>query len=422
VKWILSVGIVGMVVVAVVDLHSQNSRTSKPSDVPSSALSVAGHLEESQVPFVGCKSDGQSGPVAAPKGGTKAVMLDSTTAQELAYYEAKGGLSILAPRGWHCFGTYGSDGQSLYVSPQPIDFASLTSDSGGFIGPAVELTRWSGDTSGRYQVAQTIARVFPAHRDFVDQVIQIGEEPASSFPFGPYRGDVLTYRSNEVVEYQTPPQTDGLGTDSRLQKNDSPINGLVVLTGPDTDLVHLSVRLADTQMGLAGTIVRQTESEFPAQKPSTTRGHRTNQEVADKSMEYSSYTNPRFGFSIAYPSLFTVERTPENGDGIEYKSKDGSTSLTAYGGNTTPGSSTKSMYESALHDIAVRPTYSRVATSWFVLSWEQEGKIYYKKVFVGPGSYDGFIFSYPVGQKDEYEDVTNAISKSFHPGDVSHSL
>jgi hypothetical protein len=346
-------------------------------------------------------------------------MLDATTAQELAYYEAKVGLSILAPRGWHCFGTYGSDGESLYVSPQPINFASLRSDSGGFIGPAVELTRRSGDTSGRDQVAQTIARVFPAHRDFVDQVIQIS---ASSFPFGPYPGDVLTYRSNEVVEYRTPPQTDGLGTDFGLQKNGSPISGLVILTGPDTDLVHLSVRLADTQMGLAGPIVRQTESDFPAQKSNKTRDHRTNQEVADKRMKYSSYTNPRFGFSIAYPSLFTEELTPENGDGIGYKSKDGSASLIAYGGNTTPGSSTKSMYESALNDIAVIPAYSRVATSWFAVSWEQEGKIYYQKVFVGPGSYDGFILSYAVGKKDEYEDVTNAISKSFHPGDVSHSL
>jgi hypothetical protein len=101
-------------------------------------------------------------------------------------------------------------------------------------------------------------------------------------------------------------------------------------------------------------------------------------------MEYGSYTNPRFGFSIAYPKSFTAQRTPENGDGIEYTSKDGSATLKAYGGNTPPGSTTKSIYESALQDIAVQPAYSRLATSWFVLSWQREGKIYYQKVFVGP--------------------------------------
>src|SRR5580692_3776159 len=62
------------------------------------------------IPFVGCKADGQVGPLKAPKETTKMISLPSELAHELAYYKAEGGVGVLAPRGWYCFETYGSSG------------------------------------------------------------------------------------------------------------------------------------------------------------------------------------------------------------------------------------------------------------------------------------------------------------------------
>jgi hypothetical protein len=73
-----------------------------------------------QVPFVGCEADGQVGAVAAPKKAEKVVKIDAGMAQRLAYYKAEYSPGVLAPRGWYCFGTYGSNGSSLFVSPQLI--------------------------------------------------------------------------------------------------------------------------------------------------------------------------------------------------------------------------------------------------------------------------------------------------------------
>ena len=39
------------------------------------------------------------------------------------------------------------------------------------------------------------------------------------------------YRTKDLVEYQTPPQTEGLGTRSRLLKNTDPIRGVAMLVG-----------------------------------------------------------------------------------------------------------------------------------------------------------------------------------------------
>jgi hypothetical protein len=214
------------------------------------------------VPFVGCESDGQQGPQPAPKRPPKLVHISKVSAQRLAYYAAEDGLGVLAPRGWFCFGTYGSNGSSIYVSPQPITSSMFFSDTPewkGLDGPAIQLSDMSGSTSGRFSVARMIARVFPAHHKFVRDVIAEGLEPAKDFPFGPYPNDKLTYKGKEIVEYETPARMDGLGTDSWLLKNDSSIRGVALLVGADTDCYHLSARLQSDLVSLTPSIVHQVE-------------------------------------------------------------------------------------------------------------------------------------------------------------------
>ena len=214
------------------------------------------------VPFVGCKSDGQVGPQDAPTGKRHAVSIPAEAAQQLAFYQSQYGHGVLAPRGWFCFGTYGSSGSQLYVSSQPINSGDIFAENRkGFTGPAIEVGNSVGDTSGRFEVAKIMARVFPAYKNFVKKVIAEGIEPASSFPSGPYPGDKLTYKSTRVVEFETPANAEGLGTASWLLKNDSPIRGVAVLVGPEPSLVQLSVRLAPGDKALADAIIGQMERD-----------------------------------------------------------------------------------------------------------------------------------------------------------------
>ena len=75
---------------------------------------------EGRVPFVGCLSDGQLGTQPAPKPRNTPV-LASSVARQLAFYAASDGPGVLAPRGWHCFGVYGSNGSGLLVTPEELD-------------------------------------------------------------------------------------------------------------------------------------------------------------------------------------------------------------------------------------------------------------------------------------------------------------
>jgi len=213
-----------------------------------------------RVPFVGCKSDGQVGPLPAPKGTEKVVRIDAGTAQRLAYYRA--GLGVLAPRGWYCFEIYGSGGSTLFVSPQPIKGDELFSSTWpGLTGPGILINYADGDTSGRDTVGRVIARVFPKRKAFVQNIIESDLGLASDFPFGPYPNDKLVYHGDRIVEYQTPAHSEGLGTMSPLQPSGDPIYGVAILEGDTPDLLLLTVRLPPDMHDLVSKIIQQVERE-----------------------------------------------------------------------------------------------------------------------------------------------------------------
>ena len=215
--------------------------------------------QTSSVPFVGCLSDGQIGPLAAPRGQARQLPIPHEAAARLAWYQSRYAPGVLAPRSWHCFSTYGSNGATLYVSPEPLN-SKLVFSSGwkGFSGPVIEISSMNGGTSGRFEVARKIARLFPEHKDFVHQVVAEGFEPASDFPSGPYPSDELSYKSKTLVDFETPAHKEGLGTESRLQPNDQPIEGFVFLSmEPNDDSYERSLEMRlPSNLSTLGPIIR----------------------------------------------------------------------------------------------------------------------------------------------------------------------
>jgi hypothetical protein len=150
---------------------------------------------------------------------------------------------------------------SLYIAPEPLDAAKVLAHKNwhGFTGPAIQLSESDGGTSGRFEVAHIAARVFPHFRPFVKKVIAEGIEPASDFHFGPYPADKLTYKSDHLVEFVTPSNATGLGTQSWLAKGPGAIIGFAMIVGEDTDLLRLDLRLPSALAPLGHVIVVQAE-------------------------------------------------------------------------------------------------------------------------------------------------------------------
>lgn len=181
----------------------------------------------------------------------------------LEYYESADGIRLLAPRGWYCSGTSGSWGAELSLSPIPIKYTP--SGPRGLNGSVIEYNLISDENSGRYEIAEIIARDFPAYMTFAHQIWDGLDQP---FPSGPFAKDSTLQKSRTIVEYTTPAQSDGLGNfGSQIGKNDDPISGVAILSihpsDPSRHITHLallSVRLPQNLRKLVPTIIRYVEN------------------------------------------------------------------------------------------------------------------------------------------------------------------
>jgi hypothetical protein len=202
------------------------------------------------VPFVGCPSDGQTGPAPAPDAESVSLHLDSGVAACTAVYRTEHGPAVLGPRGWTCVGRYGSGQTGVDVTPDPSD------PSAKIEGFGIYATTMNGDTSGRFAVAQIVARVFPVERAFVDRIMAEGFLPAQEFPAGPFPTDRLAYRSDRIVEFQTPAMAHGLGTLFRFAPDADPIRGITILTS-EHDVRHVAIRLPQDMTDVVPFIIRE---------------------------------------------------------------------------------------------------------------------------------------------------------------------
>lgn len=208
--------------------------------------------------FVGCPSDGQMGPVAAPKRAPKGVAVPAG----LALYGSDG-LLTAAPAGWHCACVYGSNGALLIVVPGRIAPNDLIGTDTTITGPVVMVRRINGGTSGRFEAADVAAQVFPSAAKFVEDIRREAAEIEVTLPTGPVATDTITRRSAELVEYTTPAGRTGLGTVAPVAAAGRPIRGAaVLLPAQDMDVVQLVVRLDTAAEPLGGAIVEAFERDF----------------------------------------------------------------------------------------------------------------------------------------------------------------
>jgi hypothetical protein len=127
---------------------------------------------------------------------------------------------------------------------------------------------------------------------------------------------------------------------------------------------------------------------------------------------FSTYVNPRFGFSISYPSYLIQSRLPDNGAGISFKSPDGCLSISAQG-HFLNGLSLSTMWNHDLTAYGNSITYKVKRNDWFVVSGVANGFEYYRKTFVKGGNWCSFVITYPHGQNERYDPVVEQIAKNF---------
>lgn len=221
--------------------------------IPAIALWAAPVLATTvRAPFVGCPANGQVGPLAPPAGKARIIHVEGPLPGPIAYYKGAQGDGVFAPAGWHCDVSYGSAGAWLVVTPHRISY--LTDRPFSFAPPIIEMSTLDGETSGRFIVAQLGLMLFPKRtKKYIDQIErETGLTPAqvlTQTKLGIGSADKLTYLSKQAVQFVTPANKKGLGTEGAVKVAKAPIQGIVVLYEYQGDPIGMTV--LRTSLGVA---------------------------------------------------------------------------------------------------------------------------------------------------------------------------
>ena len=133
------------------------------------------------------------------------------------------------------------------------------------------------------------------------------------------------------------------------------------------------------------------------------------------------YVNERFGFSFRYPAgVFEPDRRTETGDGEVFAAVQGDGRLLVGAFENADGH-TAASYMSYIrresysgYDIDYAPR----GQTWFVLSGENDQKVFYEKVmFSCQGRViSSFALIYPIASKAMFDPIVEGIERTFRPG------
>jgi hypothetical protein len=137
--------------------------------------------------------------------------------------------------------------------------------------------------------------------------------------------------------------------------------------------------------------------------------------------DWRTYSNERYGFSLQYPSnIFVVEQTTEAGDGHLLVAKDGGAQLLVgsltNASHFTPASYQEYVARNSYADYRIE--YRRRGGSWFVLSGEGNGKIFYEKAMFSCAGrlINSFAMIYRSEQRHVFDRIVERIEDTFRPG------
>ncbi|HEX5998581.1 MAG TPA: hypothetical protein VFZ16_04155 [Hyphomicrobiaceae bacterium] len=137
--------------------------------------------------------------------------------------------------------------------------------------------------------------------------------------------------------------------------------------------------------------------------------------------ETATYRNPRYGFSLTYPTARFRPQEPLSEEGRVWISHDGNARLLAGALDNADRMSLREYRELVLRQSypGAELDYAPVRGNWFVLSGTRAGTMFYERVTF---SCDGrrinsWAMLYPVEERAIYDRIVERVARSYRAGD-----
>lgn len=137
--------------------------------------------------------------------------------------------------------------------------------------------------------------------------------------------------------------------------------------------------------------------------------------------DFVVFTNARYGYSFAYPEDFVPLDVSANGDGLTLASDStGTIRIEAWGTNNVFDETASDRLKEMEDSISIEG-YTASGNTWYVYSYNTNGRVIYMKEYVGEGSIVNLTISYPESSSEFGDRLVEIMEPSFDPGDISES-
>lgn len=149
----------------------------------------------------------------------------------------------------------------------------------------------------------------------------------------------------------------------------------------------------------------EVQDQMDTANPVNTGGPSSGEKI---SMQYNTYANARFGYSLDYPDLYSASRESDNGDGVTLESDDGIYTLRIWGSYNVLNDSGKTLLADARERVT--DIYEEYAEEKFYRieyggGVNEKPSFFYECGYITGDCLLGFIIQYPEEEQDEFNAI-----------------
>lgn len=137
-------------------------------------------------------------------------------------------------------------------------------------------------------------------------------------------------------------------------------------------------------------------------------------EMQNQEVKYKIYANPRFGFKLSYPNIFSKSTESDNGDGVTLEAPDASCKLSIWGSYNVSSLTGNDLLESAKSRAAyISKEFSEKSFYRLQYSGGGDGEeiTFYECGYIVGDKIMSYKISYPSSQKDKFSPITNYMTE-----------
>lgn len=147
-------------------------------------------------------------------------------------------------------------------------------------------------------------------------------------------------------------------------------------------------------------------------------GGKTEKQTKSNSVEYETYHNQLYNYSVEYPTILIPQGESDNGDGQKFISENKKTQLLVYRdykNNYLTGGELYTLEEAFQEDLKMKDGVfnKKIEDNYYIIAYKTDEIVYTHYAQLHKDNYYNILFQYPQDESDNMKEIIKHVTKSF---------